>query len=138
MQGRSMKRRRSRVSRTRRHPFHPLIWTISRPVTVTTLNVRNELVALPETVPFSHIVYGESYVATDSERVVEEMMALDLREWAAAVVRALFAKYIEVGSELELNLSHKARKRSLKKLGDLEKMDVHQMEQLLTLFLFLS
>ena len=99
-------------------------------VTVTSLNVRRELVELPDTLPFSHIVYGENYVPTNMERNVEEMKAMDLRDEAMRIIRALFEKYIEVGSEMELNLSFKLRKKSLAKLAKLDTLEVHQMEQL--------
>ena len=98
-------------------------------VTVTSLNVRTELVELPDDLPFSHIVYGENYVPTNTEKNMEEMKDIDLRDEAIRIIRALYAKYIEVGSEMELNLSHKLRKKSLAKLAVLDELDVHQMEQ---------
>merc|ERR550525_75016 len=38
---------------------------LKRQVTARSLNVRTELVALPDCLPKSHIVYGENYDATD-------------------------------------------------------------------------
>ena len=88
----------------------------------TVINVVDETVALPENLPFSTIVYGKSFDANDKMKDIESIRRMKLKKEAIRIIRGIYAKYIVVGSEMELNLSHKLRQRCLEKLAGIDRM----------------
>eukprot|EP01084_Bolivina_argentea_P114781 204284_1 len=96
--------------------------------TGTQLNVTEQVVVLPSTVPLSTIVYGEGYIEEDYASNLEKMKQMDLKTEAIRIIELLFGKYIVVGCQMELNLSHRLRKRYLNKLQNVNQMSEQQME----------
>ena len=96
----------------------------------TIINVAEQCVALPDGLPYSTIVWGEKYDPYDIEGRKKRAKEMNLRAEARITVRTLYSKYIVVGSELELNLSHRLRSRCIQKLAYLDKMVDRELEQL--------
>ena len=96
----------------------------------TIMNVEEDCLLLPDNLPFSTIVWGERFDPYDIEKRRDTAKKIKLRTEARIKVRDLFSKYIVVGSELELNLSHRLRSRMVQKLGYLDKMVDKELEQL--------
>ena len=96
----------------------------------TQLNIHQQVIDLPDTLPFSTIVYGKEYDPDDEEKDIQEIRKLKLEQEAIRIIHALFDKYIYVGSEMELNLSHRLRKRCLEKLSYVDQMDDIELEHM--------
>merc|ERR1712228_738170 len=78
------------------------------------VDVRSDIIELPSGLPLSAIVYSEKDENNeDGDKLIE----------CKRIVKQLYIKYVLVGSEMEVNLSHKVRQRCLKKYERINEMD---------------
>lgn len=96
----------------------------------TMINVTEQCIELPESLPFSTIVYGKNYDPDDREKDISEIKRITIEKEAIRIINALYTKYIFVGSEMELNLSHRLRRRCLDKLSYVDRMDDIELEHM--------
>ena len=96
----------------------------------TMINVTEQCIELPLNLPYSTIVYGKNYDPDDREKDIENIKSFEIEKEAIRIINELFSKYIFVGSEMELNLSHRLRRRCLDKLSYVDRMDDIELEHM--------
>ena len=87
------------------------------------IDVRDDIIELPYNLPKSSIVYGDYGNKFDVEKDKERMRNMDKQKECKRIIGELFDKYVIVGSEMEVNLSHRVRKNCMRKYDRLEEMN---------------
>merc|ERR1712032_1700805 len=93
-------------------------------------NVRHDILKLPRSLPRSDIVYGEYGQNFDKEADKLRVKGLEPTKECERMFRALCAKYITAGAELELNLSHWTKQRFARRLRDFESIEDSELMHL--------